>query len=198
MDGHPSSLIDLLASSPVTASSGNQPLTQGKTMAQKKKSLSFKVGDMAVYPAHGVGRIESIETRSIGELRQSFYVINIIETKMTVMIPINSCANVGLRAIIQADEVEEIYSILKDRQGTITPQPWNQRYRDYMEKIKTGSVFEIARVLRDLYILQADKALSFGERKMLDTAKNFLVKEISIAGHTNEDMVTKHINHILS
>lgn len=164
----------------------------------KKKSVSFQVGDMAVYPAHGVGRIDSIETRSVGDLKQSFYVINIIETKMTIMIPTNSCGNVGLRAIIKADEVEEIYSILKDRDVTIAPQPWNQRYREYMEKIKTGSVYEIARVLRDLYILQVDKTLSFGERKMMDTAQSLLVKEISIANRTNEDLVTQRINHIFS
>jgi len=164
----------------------------------KKKSASFEVGDMAVYPAHGVGRIDSIETRSVGDLKQSFYVINIIETKMTIMIPTNSSDNVGLRAIIKADEVDEIYSILKDRDVTIAPQPWNQRYREYMEKIKTGSVYEIARVLRDLYILQVDKTLSFGERKMMDTAQGLLVKEISIANRTNEDMVSQSINHIFS
>lgn len=164
----------------------------------KQKSTSFQVGDMAVYPAHGVGKIESIETRAVGDLNQSFYVIHILETKMTIMIPTNSCNNVGLRAIIHADEVEDIYSILKDRQGTIAQQPWNQRYREYMEKIKTGSVYEIARVLRDLYILQADKTLSFGERKMMDTAQSFLVKEISIANHTNEDAVAQRINHIFS
>ncbi|MDD5758427.1 MAG: CarD family transcriptional regulator [Desulfobulbaceae bacterium] len=164
----------------------------------KKKSASFQVGDMAVYPAHGVGRIDSIETRSVGDLHQSFYVINIIETKMTIMIPTNSCDNVGLRAIIKADEVDEIYSILKDRDVTILPQPWNQRYREYMEKIKTGSVYEIARVLRDLYILQVDKTLSFGERKMLDTAQGLLVKEISIANRTHEDAVSQSINHIFS
>lgn len=153
---------------------------------------------MAVYPAHGVGRIESIETRSVGDLKQSFYVINILETKMTIMIPTSSCDNVGLRAIIRADQVDEVYSILKDRDVTIPQQPWNQRYRDYMEKIKTGSVYEIAKVLRDLYILQADKTLSFGERKMMDTAQSFLVKEISIANRTNEDTVAQSINHIFS
>ena len=164
----------------------------------KKKTASFQVGDMAVYPAHGVGRIDSIETRSVGDLNQSFYVINIIETKMTIMIPTNSSEHVGLRAIIKADQVDEIYSILKDRDVTIAPQPWNQRYREYMEKIKTGSVHEIARVLRDLYILQVDKTLSFGERKMMDTAQGLLVKEISIANRTNEDAVSQSINHIFS
>ena len=164
----------------------------------KKKSASFQIGDMAVYPAHGVGRIESIETRAVGDLKQSFYVINIVETNMTIMIPINSSTNVGLRAIIKADEVEEIFTILQDRQGTIAPQPWNQRYREYMEKIKTGSVYEIARVLRDLYILQADKTLSFGERKMMDTAKTLLIKELAIAKEVNEKIIEDQIELIFS
>lgn len=164
----------------------------------KKTLLTFQVGDMAVYPAHGVGKIESIETRAVGDVKQSFYVINIVANNMTIMIPTSSCDNVGLRAIIKADQVDEIYSILQDRDVTIPPQPWNQRYRDYMEKIKTGSVHEIAKVLRDLYILQSDKTLSFGERKMMDTAQNFLVKEISIANSTNEDIVAQRINHIFS
>lgn len=162
----------------------------------KKQSVSFQVGDMAVYPAHGVGRIDSIETRSVGDLQQSFYVIHILETRMTLMIPTNSSNNVGLRAIIQADEVDEIYNILKDRDITIAPQPWNQRYREYMDKIKTGSVYEIARVLRDLYVLQVDKTLSFGERKMMDTAQGLLIKEIALANQVNEEAVAESINHI--
>ena len=158
----------------------------------------FHVGDMAVYPAHGVGQIESIETRNVGDLKQSFYVIRITETNMIVMIPTNSTSNVGLRAIIDSDEVDEIYSILQERDISIESQPWNQRYREYMEKIKTGSVYEIARVLRDLYILQEDKALSFGEKKMMDTALNLLIKEISIAGQMNEEAVEERITRIFS
>jgi len=158
----------------------------------------FHVGDMAVYPAHGVGRIESIETRSVGDLQQSFYVIRITETNMTVMIPTNATKNVGLRAVIDSDEVDEVYSILRERDIAIESQPWNQRYREYMEKIKTGSVYEIAEVLRDLYLLQEDKALSFGEKKMMDTAQNLLIKEISIAGHMNEEAVEERISSIFT
>lgn len=162
-------------------------------------SYAFTIGDMAVYPAHGVGRIESIETRTVGsDVRQSFYVIRIIDSNMIVMIPTDSTENVGLRSIIESDEVDEIYAILKERNIAIVSQPWNQRYREYMEKIKTGSVYEIARVLRDLYILKEDKALSFGERKMMDTAQNLLIKEISIANQTNEDAVEQSITHIFA
>jgi len=166
-------------------------------MAEKSENL-FDVGDMAVYPAHGVGKIESIETRDVGDKKQAFYVIRIVETNMTIMIPTVTSDSVGLRAIIESDQVDEIYTILKERDVTIESQPWNQRYRNYMEKIKTGSVHEIAQVLRDLYILKVDKTLSFGERKMMDTAQNLLVKEISIANHLNEDVVVENISHIFA
>ena len=166
-------------------------------MAEKNGNM-FVVGDMAVYPAHGVGQIESIETRDVGNLKQSFYVIRIVESNMIIMIPTITSESVGLRSIIESDQVDEIYTILKERDVTIESQPWNQRYRSYMEKIKTGSVHEIAQVLRDLYILKVDKTLSFGERKMMDTAQNLLVKEISIANHSNEDVVVDNISHIFA
>ncbi|HFQ79768.1 MAG TPA: CarD family transcriptional regulator [Desulfobacterales bacterium] len=162
----------------------------------KKTSSSFDVGDMAVYPAHGVGQIEAIETRDVGELQQVFYVIRIVDTNMVVMVPTTSSSHVGLRSIINADEVDNVYSILREKDVVITARPWNQRYREYMEKIKTGSVYEIAEVLRDLYALQEDKTLSFGERKMMDTAQSLLVKEISIADQINEEAVSERITHI--
>ncbi|HDO30350.1 MAG TPA: CarD family transcriptional regulator, partial [Desulfobacteraceae bacterium] len=146
----------------------------------------FLAGDMAVYPAHGVGLIEAIESQTIGGVDQSFYVMRILDNDMTIMIPTANSDNVGLRAIISADEVDKVITILKERDITITPQTWNRRYRDYMDKIKTGSVFEVSVVLRDLYLLRADKDLSYGERKMLDTAKNLLIKEISLAKEIDE------------
>ncbi len=164
----------------------------------KKTSSSFDVGDMAVYPAHGVGQIEAIETRDVGELQQVFYVIRIVDTNMVVMVPTVSSSHVGLRSIINADEVDNVYSILREKDVVITARPWNQRYREYMEKIKTGSVYEIAEVLRDLYALQEDKTLSFGERKMMDTAQSLLVKEISIADQINEEAVSERITHIFA
>ncbi len=162
----------------------------------KNENCTFDIGDMAVYPAHGVGKIEAIETREVGDLEQSFYVIRIIDNNMVIMIPTNSSDHVGLRSIIKSDEVDGIYSILQQKDVVIATKPWNQRYREYMEKIKSGSVYEIAEVLRDLYILKEDKALSFGERKMMDTAQGLLIKEISIADQINENMVEERITHI--
>jgi CarD family transcriptional regulator len=167
-------------------------------MITETDSHPFDIGQMAVYPAHGVGQIESIESREVGGVSQSFYVIRIVETNMTIMIPTSTSDNVGLRAIIKKGEVDKIFAILRDQDVKIMSQPWNQRYREYMGKIKTGSVYEIAEVLRDLYILQEDKSLSFGERKMLDTAQGLLIKEISIANDTQEKMVEENITQIFS
>lgn len=160
--------------------------------------MMFNIGDMAVYPAHGVGKIESIEQRMVGERKQSFYVMKILDSSMVIMIPTDTSDSVGLRTIISSSEAEKVFEILRKNNIEVTAQPWNQRYRDYMEKIKTGSVYEIAEVLRDLYLLKEDKALSFGERKMLDTAKNLLVKELALANEVNENQVEKNIEQIFS
>ena len=90
----------------------------------------------------------------------------------------------------------KVIDILKERDVKITAQTWNRRYREYMEKIKTGSVFEVAVVLRDLFLLKEDKDLSYGERKMLDTAKNLLVKELSLAKQTEEEKIEKQIENL--
>jgi CarD family transcriptional regulator len=158
----------------------------------------FNVGDLAVYPAHGVGVIEKIEAQEISGCQQDFYVMRILDNNMIIMIPTNNVNNVGLRDLICQTEVTRLYSILKKRDVTIDNQTWNRRYREYMDKIKTGSAFEVAEVYRDLLILKLDKDLSFGERKMLDTARNLLVKEISLARKIGEDQVEKDLDKIFS
>jgi CarD family transcriptional regulator len=158
----------------------------------------FTEGDMAVYPAHGVGVIRAVETKSIGGIDQSFYVLEILDNSMRILIPTKGSKNVGLRAIVDKNEVGDVLNILADRTVELGAQTWNRRYRDYMEKIKTGSVHEVAVVLRDLFLLSVDKDLSYGERKMLDTAKNLLVKELSLAQNTEEAAVTKTIDALFS
>lgn len=158
----------------------------------------FSEGDMAVYPAHGVGVIKSIEMQTVAGIDQSFYVLKILENGMRIMIPTISSETVGLRAIIDESEVNGVLDILSDRTVELGTQTWNRRYRDYMEKIKTGSVHEVASVLRDLFLLSVDKDLSYGERKMLDTAKGLLVKELSLAQDIEESAVSKTIEAIFS
>lgn len=161
-----------------------------------KEKLPFKVGDMAVYPAHGVGEVKSIETREILGSKQAFYVLQILDSGMKIMVPTTNVSAVGLRGIISESEVDDVYTILKERDVRIDNQTWNRRYREYMDKIKTGSVYEIAEVLRDLSLLKFQKELSFGERKMLDTAKNLLVKELAICEERDEEEIDEEICEI--
>ena len=154
----------------------------------------FKIGDLAVYPAHGVGIIERIEKREFSDCQENFYVMRILENNMIIMIPSSNAAHVGLREIINRNEVSKVFSILQETDMCVDGnQTWNRRYRDYMEKIKSGSVFEVAEVYRDLTAIQHGKELSFGERKMLDTARSLLVKEISLAKNMKEEDVERDI-----
>jgi CarD family transcriptional regulator len=158
----------------------------------------FKKGDLAVYPAHGVGIIEKIESQEISGCRQDFYIIRILDNNMKIMVPTQNVENVGLREIIGHKEVSKLYSILKKRDIVIDNQTWNRRYREYMDKIKTGSVFEVAEVYRDLLMLKEEKDLSFGERKMLDTARTLLVKEISLAKKVAEEQIENDLDNMFS
>ena len=157
---------------------------------------TFRVGDLAVYPAHGVAQIVGIETREISGNKQTFYILKILENGMKIMIPTRNAGAVGLRELIRADEVDEVFAILKSREVAVEGQTWNRRYREYMEKIKTGSVFEIAEVLRDLCVLRLTKELSFGERKMLDTARGLLTKELALAKGVEDQKIAGEIDEI--
>ncbi|MBK5094490.1 MAG: CarD family transcriptional regulator [Deltaproteobacteria bacterium] len=160
--------------------------------------MNFKVGDLAVYPAQGIGMVQAIETKSIsGGEKESFYVLRILDTGVTIMIPMGNVEQVGLRRIMDSKSVRSIYKILQNSDVGIDPQPWNRRYRQYMDKLKSGSPFEIAEVLRNLLRLKGEKVLSFGERKMLDTARTLLVKEISIAKSVTEEVVEADLRRFL-
>jgi CarD family transcriptional regulator len=159
---------------------------------------AFNVGDKAVYPAHGVAEVVGLETREIGGNRTTFYILKILDTGMKIMIPKANVGTVGLREIINQSDVKEVFNILKSKEIAVEGQTWNRRYREYMDKIKTGSVFEIAEVLRDLSLLKATKDLSFGERKMLDTARTLLVKELAIAKGTKEVKIEQELEKIFN
>jgi CarD family transcriptional regulator len=153
---------------------------------------------MAVYPAHGVGIITSIESRKVAGVDQTFYVLQILENGMTIMIPTQSSENAGLRSIVSRQEVDVVISILENRDMDIGSQTWNRRYRDYMEKIKTGLIHDVAEVFRDLFLLSVEKDLSYRERKMRDTARNLLVKELSLAQQVDEERMSQRIDRIFS
>lgn len=162
------------------------------------EAISFKSGDKIVYPGHGVGEIEGIRTTVLGGQEHHIYNIKILDSGMKVMVPVSQATAVGLRRIIDKKAIDEVFSILKDRDFKIDTQTWNRRFREYSQKIKTGSVFEIAIVLRDLSVLSADKELSFGEKKMLDMAETLLVSEIAIAKARPHDKVVGELRALFA
>ena len=156
----------------------------------------FLKGDVAVYPAHGVGYIESIESKEINGDTLNFYMMKIVENGMVIMIPTSNVESVGLRELIPETEVPEVYKVMKEKAQGSDNQTWNRRYREYMDKIKTGSIYDVAEVFRDLFQLKLEKDLSFGERKLLDTAQNLLVQELSMAKDVDEKSMMQEIESL--
>ena len=160
--------------------------------------IIFKTGDKIVYPGHGVGEIEGIRSTVLDGQEHHIYNITILESGMKVMVPVSQASAVGLRKIIDKRAIEEVFTILRDRDFKIDTQTWNRRFREYSQKIKTGSVFEIAVVLRDLSVLSVDKELSFGEKKMLDMAESLLVSEIALARSRPHDKVVGELRALFT
>jgi CarD family transcriptional regulator len=160
--------------------------------------LQFQVGDKAVYPAQGVAEVVGIDTKEIGGKLISFYLLRLVDSDMKILVPVEKATGVGLRKIASDDEVEEVLDILREKEVHLDKQTWNRRYRGFMEKIKTGSLFEVAEVYRDLYRLKSQKTLSFGERRMLDTARGLIVKELAVARKWTEQRVEKELEKVFS
>jgi CarD family transcriptional regulator len=174
--------------------SGEKVSDQSNSESTKQKGLVFQVGDLAVYPAHGVGKIEAIECRVINGEKHDFYIMKVLENNMLIMIPIRNVESVGLRDIIDQKEISKVYEVIKSKKDSLNDnQTWNRRYREYMDKIKTGSLYDVAEVFRDLSLLKLTKDLSFGERKLFDTAQILLVKELSTAKNTDEETIISEL-----
>lgn len=139
----------------------------------------FNVGDKVVYPMHGAGVIESIEEKAILDERQSYYIIK-MPGEVKVMVPTAKAEEIGVRSIIDKGQAEKVIKIL-EQESTEMSMNWNKRYRDNMEKMKTGNIYEVADIVRNLSFKQKEKGLSTGEKKMLLNAKQILVSELVLA-----------------
>ncbi len=138
----------------------------------------FSVGDKVVYPSHGVGKIDAIEEKDITGQKFRCYVLSILGKDLKIIVPTFNARKVGLRQIIQEGELERVFDILREEINNMPPK-WNKRYNFNMDKIRTGSIYEIAEVFKNLTRLGRKKELSFGERKMLDSTKELIVMEIA-------------------
>jgi CarD family transcriptional regulator len=154
----------------------------------------FAIGDKAVYPSQGVAEVIGIEQKEVHGRVQSFYVLQGLETGLRILVPTDKADQVGLRRIAGREEIDEVMEILRDKEIHIDRQTWNRRYRGFMEKIKSGSLFEVAEVFRDLYRLKGMKPLSFGERRMLDTARGLIVQELSVARSADTHKVEQELD----
>ena len=157
----------------------------------------FVIGDKAVYPSQGVAEVVGIEQKEISGRIQRFYVLRVLESDNRIMVPTDKSGQVGLRRIAGEEEIDEVRQILRDKEVHVDRQTSNRRYRGFMEKIRSGSLFEVAEVFRDLYRLKGMKPLSFGERRMLDTARGLIVQELSVAQEQDENKIEQELNTLL-
>jgi CarD family transcriptional regulator len=156
----------------------------------------FNLGDYVVCPGHGVGQICSVDTKELNGEMKSFYIIKVVSNGMKVMIPVDS--KDGVRALIPTTEIDGVFELLQDQNVKVDMSTWNRRHREYTLKVKTGSLLEIADVLRQLLLLKMTKKLSFGERKMLDQCKELIVKEISLSSGANEGDISQKIDSMFT
>ena len=154
----------------------------------------FNLGDHVVCPGHGVGQICSVDSKEMNGEMKSFYIIKVITNGMKVMIPVDS--KDGVRALIPSTDINSVFELLEDQNVKVDMSTWNRRHREYTLKVKTGSLLEIADVLRQLLLLKMTKKLSFGERKMLDQCKELIVKEISLSSGTSEGLISEKIDSL--
>ena len=153
----------------------------------------FNVGDKIVYPMHGAGTIDAIEEKDILGEKQAYYIIK-MPGEVKVMVPTSKAEEIGVRNIINKESAGKVFEILEENETEMSNN-WNKRYRDNMEKMKSGDIYEVADVVGNLAFKQKEKGLSTGEKKMLNNAKQILVSELVLAEHASQDEVEKLIDN---
>lgn len=156
----------------------------------------YSIGDKVAYPMHGAGVIEKIEKQDVlGEVRQ-YYVVVLPLGNMKIMVPIGGGDDVGMRYILTGGEMDEVEAVLK-KESTIMSSNWNRRYRDNMEKLKTGDLVEVAEVVRNLVRIEQHKKLSTGEKKLLNNAKQILISEYALVRELEYERASEKIQNII-
>jgi CarD family transcriptional regulator len=157
----------------------------------------FGVGDPVVSPAHGLGEVVSIERREIDGASRNFYVIVVKDTGIRMVVPVEAARAAGLRRPIDRKTANSLLDVFKERRPAVTGIPWSRRHRHYQQLLHSGSAEEVARVMRDLLRLRSRKELSFGERKLLDSARRMLVKEVALVFGDTEAKVERRFEKAL-
>ena len=153
----------------------------------------FNVGDQIVYPMHGAGTIHAIEKKNILNEEQDYYIIS-MPGEVKVMVPTEKAEEIGVRNIIDKNDVSKVLNVLEEDETEMSDN-WNKRYRDNMDKMKSGDIFEVADVVRNLSFKQKEKGLSTGEKKMLNNAKQILISELVLAEHVSQPEIEKIVEN---
>ncbi len=158
---------------------------------------NFHIGDKVVYPNHGVGVIEQISSRTIGEVVEKFYLLKIKSSSLKVMVPFHNVNTVGLRRVVKNGEIQKIVDFLTDGECDNNAD-WKYRFKENSERMRTGSLLEVAAVLKGLLLLNQSKPLSFREKKMLERARYLLVSELAMAKNTEEVQIEEMLGKALA
>jgi CarD family transcriptional regulator len=158
---------------------------------------NFHIGDKVVYPNHGVGIIEQISNRTIGATVERFYLLKIKSSSLKVMVPFHNVVSVGLRRVVRNGEIQKILDFLTDGECNNNAD-WKYRFKENSERMRTGSLLEVAAVLKSLLVLSQSKPLSFREKKMLERARYLLVSELAMAKNCEESMIEELLSKALS
>ncbi len=157
---------------------------------------AFDVGDKVVYPHHGAAVIEKREAKEVfGETRE-YLVLKLAYGDLTLMVPCDNTDEVGLREVINDEEVEEVFAVLRKKEARM-PTNWSRRYKNHVEKLKSGDIYQVAEVVRNLSIRDKDKGLSAGEKRMLTRARQILVSELTFAINVSEEEAEQKLNDAL-
>ena len=157
----------------------------------------FQIGDKVVHPMHGAGIVDSIVQKKVNGVMREYYVLKLPVRAMVVMVPTENCEEIGVRPIVDREQADRVLAAIPDIQVEMT-QNWNRRYRENMERIKSGDLFEVARVVKGLMLRDVQKGLSTGERKMLHSAKQLLISEIVMCQSSSYEDVEACIDHALA
>jgi CarD family transcriptional regulator len=174
----------------------HDPLLPG-CLIMSSGDLNFHIGDKVVYPNHGVGVIEQISSRAMGATVEKFYLLTIKASSLKVMIPFNNVGNVGLRRVVRNGEIQKVLDLLSVGENGSNGD-WKDRFKENSERMRTGSLLEVAVVLKNLIALHAAKPLSFREKKMLERARYLLVSELSMARNCEETKVEALLSEALA
>jgi CarD family transcriptional regulator len=165
-------------------------------LEREVECIDFSIGDHVVYPHHGAGQVMKKEDKEIlGEVRQ-YLTIKILHNDMTVMVPCENAGKAGLRRVIDEETVKKVLAVLTDDVSEM-PKNWNRRFKHNRDKIKTGDIYELAEVVRNLAIREQDKGLSTGEKQMFTRAKKILASELMYALEMGEEQAEEHLDHLL-